>query len=158
MRRECENDGRRLRSYENSDRSLIVGMHYVARINQSYTHAAIARGDNVGIVELSLCSFDRGNISRDRSFGRVDLGLLLVEVLLRLKSLEPQRLESGKVLFKAHERGLVLGLLGFGLIDCGLEQARIDLGQHVAPLDVLTFGEEHLLQLPVDLGVNANSK
>ncbi len=40
----------------------------------------------------------------------------------------------------------------------GLEQARVDLGQHVAFLDLLTFGEQHLLQLAVDLGMDADGE
>ena len=53
---------------------------------------------------------------------------------------------------------MVLRLLGLGLIERGLEQARIDLGQHVALLDVLALGEQHLLQLAVDLRVDADGE
>ena len=53
---------------------------------------------------------------------------------------------------------LVLGLLGPGLVERGLEQARVDLRQHVAFLDVLAFGEQHLLQLAVDLRMNADGQ
>ena len=56
------------------------------------------------------------------------------------------------------ELGLVLRLLGLGLVERGLEQARVDLGQHVALLDVLAFGEQHLLQLAVDLRMDADGE
>jgi hypothetical protein len=44
------------------------------------------------------------------------------------------------------------------LIERSLEQARIDLGDHVTLLDVLSLGEQHLLQLAVDLGVDADAQ
>jgi len=51
---------------------------------------------------------------------------------------------------------LVLRLLGLGLVERGLEQARIDLGEDIALVDMLAFGEQHLLQLAVDLGMDAD--
>jgi hypothetical protein len=48
--------------------------------------------------------------------------------------------------------------LALALVERGLEQPRIDLRQHVALLDVLAFGEQHLLQLAVDLGMNGHGE
>ena len=86
----------------------------------------------------------------------IDLGLLLIDVLLGLEALERQRLEAGEVLLERDELGLVLRLLGLGLIERRLEQPRVDLGQNVAFLDVLAFLEQHVLQLAVDLRVDAD--
>ena len=51
------------------------------------------------------------------------------------------------------EIGFVLGLLGLGLIEGGLERPRIDLDQRVAFLDELAF----LKRDPVDLAVDAGA-
>ena len=88
----------------------------------------------------------------------IDLGLLLVDDLLRRDVREHQRLRTREVFLGRGELGLVLRLLGLGLVERGLEQARIDLGEHVALLDVLPLGEQHLLQLAVDLRMDADGK
>ena len=136
-------------------RARVGGVHDVARVDQAHAHAAVARRDDVGVVELGLRGLDRGLVGRDRRLELIDLGLLLVDVLLGLEVLLRQRLEADEILFGAIRAGLVLRLLGLGLVERGLEQARIDLGQHVALLDALAFGEQHLLQLAVDLRVDA---
>src|SRR5262249_32420111 len=45
---------------------------------------------------------------------------------------------------------LILRLLGLGLIEHGLEGARIDLHQEVALIDDLAFGKSDLVDLAVD--------
>ena len=69
-----------------------------------------------------------------------------------------QRVGALEVLARRDELGDVLRLFGLGLVERRLEQARVDLGQHVALLDLLAFGEQHLLQLAVDLGVDADGE
>ena len=101
---------------------------------------------------------DRGLVGRDRGLELIDLALLLVDDLLRGDVREHQGLRACEVFLGRGELGLVLGLLGLGLVERGLEQPRIDLRQHVALLDVLAFGEQHLLQLAVDLGMNGHGE
>ena len=67
-------------------------------------------------------------------------------------------MEADQVFLRGDQRRFVLRFLGLGLIERGLIEARIDLGQHVALLDALSFLEEHLLQLAVDLGVDGDRK
>ena len=69
-----------------------------------------------------------------------------------------QCLGAREVFLGGGELGLVLGSLGLGLIERSLEQAGVDLGQDVALLDVLAFGEQHFLQLAVDLRMNCHGE
>ena len=133
-------------------------MDDVAGIDQAHAHAAVARRGDGGVFELRLRSLDHRLVGRDRGLELIDLGLLLVDDLLRRDVREHQRLRAREVLLGRGELGLILGPLGLGLIERGLEQARIDLGEHVALLDVLPFGEQHLLQLAVDLRMDADGK
>ncbi len=52
------------------------------------------------------------------------------------------------------EIGFVLGLLGLGLVERGLERPRIDLDQRVALLDELAFLEGDLVDLAIDAGAD----
>ena len=69
---------------QDRNRSLVTGVHDVARINHAHAHAAIVGRLDVGVVEIGLRGFDRGHVSVDRGFVLVDLGLLQIEVLLGL--------------------------------------------------------------------------
>lgn len=84
------------------------------------------------------------------------LACCLVDVLLGLETLERQRLEADKVLLGSDQLSGVLRLLGLGLVERSLIQARINLGQDVTLVDVLAFLEQHFLQLAVDLGMNGD--
>ena len=157
-RRQCEHDGGRLREYQRRQRALVVGMDDIAGIDQAHAHAAVARGSNGGVFELRLRSLDHRLVGRDRGLELIDLGLLLVDDLLRRDVREHQRLRAREVFLGRGELGLILGLLGLGLIERGLEQARVDFGENVALLDVLPLGEQHLLELAVDLRMDADGK
>ena len=63
-------------------------MHDIARIDHAHAHAAVARRDDVGVIEMGLSGFDRGRVGVDRSFGLIDFRLLLIDVLLGFEVLE----------------------------------------------------------------------
>ena len=62
--------------------------------------------------------------------------------------------DSGQIEALVGELRLVLRLLGDGLIVLRLVDHRIDLAEHVALLDVLSFDEIDRDQLAVDLGAH----
>jgi hypothetical protein len=51
---------------------------------------------------------------------------------------------------------VVLGLFRLRLIERRLVETRIDLGEDIASLDVLAFGEQHLFKPGVDLRADAD--
>ena len=108
-----------------------------------------------GVIEIGLRGFDRGVVGVDRGLGLIDLGLLQIEVLLGLGVFADQRLEPIEILLRRDKRRFVLRLARLRLIERGLIEPRVDFGQHVAFVDALAFLEEHVLQLAVDLGVDA---
>ena len=87
---------------------------------------------------------------------QVDLGLLLIDILLRSKIPACKRLGASEVFLGSNEQRGILCLFCLGLIECRLEQTRIDLRQRVALFHMLPFGEQHLLKLAVDLGMNSD--
>jgi hypothetical protein len=133
-------------------------MDDIAGIDESYSDAPLVRRGNVRVIEVGLRGLDHRLVGRDRRPELVDFALLLVDDLLRGDVRLRQRLGALEVLARRDEHRLVLRLLGLGVIERGLEQARIDLRQHVAFLDMLTLGEQHLLQLAVDLRVDADGQ
>src|SRR5882762_9224929 len=94
--------------------------------------ATIYRGRNGGVVELGLRTFDRRLVGRDRRLEAIDLSLLLIDILLGLKTLYRQGCEADQVLLSGHQLGFILALLRIRLVERRLEQARVDLGKHVA--------------------------
>ncbi len=133
-------------------------MHDVAGIDQADTHAAVARRDDGGVIELRLRGFDGGTIGVDRRNQLIDLGLLLVDDLLGLEALVDQGAGPLEVLLRRDELGVVLRLSGLGLVERRLIEPRIDLGQHIALADVLALLEQDLLELAVDLRTDADGE
>ena len=86
----------------------------------------------------------------------IDLGLLQVDVLLRLEVLGLQGGEPRKILLRIDQLRLVVGLLGHGLIEDGFERRRVDPRQHVALADLLALAEVDGNQLAGDLGADGD--
>ena len=130
---------------------VIGGMDDVAGIDLAEADIAVDRGDDRRVAELRLGAFDRGLVGQDGRLEVVDLGLLLIDRLLRARALDHQRREAVEVLLVGQQLGFVLDALRLGLIDHRLVRPRIDYGEHVAFVDLLAFDEVHALQLAVDL-------
>ena len=149
--RQGEDGHGRLDLREHRNRHLIGGMDDVAGIDLAEADIAVDGGDDRRVAELSLGAFDRGLVGQDGCLEVVDLGLLLIDRLLRARTLDHQRREAVEVLLVGHQLGFVLDPLCLGLIDHRLVRPRIDHGEHVAFVDLLAFDEVDALQLAVDL-------
>ena len=126
------------------DAPLVRGVYVVARVDKTYADPPVARRGDGGVIELGLRGVDRGDVGGDRGLELVDLRLVEVDLLLRAVILLREGLGPNQVFLSGDELGLVLRLLGFGLVQRRLEQARIDLREHIALLDPLPLGEHHL--------------
>jgi hypothetical protein len=147
-----------LGEHQRRQRALVVGVDDVAGVDQPHAHAPIARRGDGGVLKLGLRGLDHRLVGCDRGLELIDLGLLLIDDLLRGDVRKHQCLRAREVLLGRGQLRLVLRLLGLGLIERGLEQARIDLGQHVALFHMLAFREQHLLQLAVDLRMDRDGE
>ena len=81
---------------------------------------------------MHLGGVDRRGVGGDLRGQLVDQRVLGVELLLRGETLLGQRRIAGEVELGVGESGLVLLLLGFRLIERGLERPRVDFGEQVA--------------------------
>ena len=153
--RQREDHGARLDLREHRERIDVIGVDDVADIDLTEADHAVDRRRNGGVIELGLRRLDGGLIGVDRRLCRVDFGLLGIDVLQRLGVPQHQRLEPRQVLLGVDQLRLVLALLGYGLIERGLEWRRIDFRQHVAFADVLALTEIDRDDLAVDLGADA---
>ena len=157
-RRQRENDGAGLRQHQIGERFDIGGMYHVARIDQPDADAAVAWRLDIGVVELCLGRLDRRGVGSNQGLGLIHLRSLLIDVLLGFDVFEDQSLGADEVLLDCDQCRFVLRLLGFGLVERSLKQARVDLGEAVSLFDVLAFGEQHQLQFAVDLGADVDAR
>ena len=118
--------------------------------------AAADRGGDGGVIELHLSGVDRRGVGRLLGDELVDQRVLGVELLLGGEALLGEGRIAHEVEPGVGERRLILGLLGLGLVEGGLERARVDLRQEIAGLDHLAFGEGDLDDLAVDAGADGH--
>ena len=108
------------------------------------------RRADIRIAEIEARRVDRRGIGLDRCLDLADQRLLGVIGLLGLIAAGQELREALEIRLRADELRLVLLLGRNGLVERGLERARIDLEQRIVLLHHLTFGEEDLHDLPVD--------
>ncbi len=123
--RQREYHGARLDLRQDRERIDVVGVNDVADVDLAETDHAVDRRRNGGVIELSTRRLDGGLVGIDRGLCLVDLGLLGVDVLLRLGVPDDQGLESRQILFVIDQLRFILALFGDGLIEGGLERRRI---------------------------------
>src|SRR6516225_11738436 len=131
-------------------------MNDVADIKLAEADHAVDRRGYRRIIELGLSSLDGGLIGVDGRFGRIDLGLLQIDVLLGLETLERQGLKSRQVLLRCDQLRFVLALFCDRLVERGFEWRRIDLGERVALMHLLALAEIDRDDLAVDLSADGD--
>ena len=117
---------------------------------------AVDRRDNGRVIELGPRRLDRGLIGVDRRLVLIDLGLLRVEVLHGLGVLAHQGAKSHQILLGVDQLRLVLPFFRDGLVEGRLQRCRIDLGEHIALVHVLTLAKIDGNDLAVDLGADGH--
>src|SRR5262249_45057206 len=141
---------------EHSDGRRIARMHDVASIDLAKADAPVHRRGDGSEAQLCLRALDPRLISLDGSLEIVDLGLLLIDCLLRAGPLVHQVLETFQVFLIRDELRLILGALCLGLIERGNERTLIDDGERVALLDLLALDEINAGELAVDLAADGD--
>ena len=131
-------------------------MDDIADIDLAEADHAVDRRRDGGVIELGPRRFDGGLVGVDRRLCLIDLGLLGVDVLLRLGVLDDQGLEARQILFVVDQLRLILAFLGDGLVESGLKRRRIDLRQHIAFANVLALAKIDGDNLAIDLGADGD--
>ena len=125
-------------------------VHEVALGVDGAADAAVDRAPDVGVVEVRLGLDEGGTGLLDRAGRRVEIGLGLVEHRLR-RVLPLHQVELAAVLqLGVGLRGLGDQQIALGLVERRLELHLLDLVEQVARLDVLAFGEQHLVEEALD--------
>ena len=146
---EQHRDGPDLRDHH--DAVGVVRLYQIAFVDQPQPGAPVERRDDPGVAKHRLGIVDRRLIALHLSFELRHQRLLGVGLLFRSGVGGGEPVIAVDVEARVGERRLVLRLLGDRLIVLRLIDARIDLGEHIAALDVLAFLEMHLDDLPADL-------
>ena len=141
---------------EHGQRVGVGGVNDVADVDLPEPDDAVDRCDNRRVIELGPRGFDRGLIGVDGGLVLIDLGLLRVQVLHGLGVLAHQGAKSHQILLGVDELRLVLPLFRNGLVERRLQRRRIDLGEHIALVHVLTLAKIDRNDLTVDLGADCH--
>ena len=120
--------------------------HDVADIDQMDAGTAIHRRHDVGVAQVDARGLHIGLVGNHDAFGRLDQRFLRRHLLRGNRILRLQRLVAFQVDLGVGERRGIARQLAAHLIQRRLIGARIDLGQHIAGLDHLAFGEIDLHQ------------
>jgi hypothetical protein len=136
---------------EDDDAGGLRAAHEIAHIDQTDAGTAGDRCDDLGVGQDGAGVVDRRLVELDLRLELTDQRPLGVELLLvdgvgRRQAGVAVQIEPGigKLRF-------VLGLLGDGLVECGLVGRGIDLGEHISRGHVLPFRERYVDDFAVDL-------
>ena len=154
--RQRENHVARFYLGQHRERIDIGGVDDVADVDLAKADDAVDRCYDRRIGELSLRRLDGALVGVDRGLEMIDLGLLQIDVLLRIEILGLQGGEARKILLRIDQLRLIVRFLGDGLIEDGFERRRIDPRQHVALAHLLALAEVDGNQLAGDLGADGD--
>ena len=110
----------------------------------------------MGVGDVELGRLDHRLIGGDRRLVLGDQRNLIGDLLQGDRILFGELLKAGEVALRLAQQRLVLGQLPLRLGQRRLIRARIDLGDKVAGLDRLAFGEADALQSARDLGADGD--
>src|ERR1700730_16880454 len=99
------------------------------------------------VGELCLRALDGGLISLDRRLELANQRVLRVHALLRGKVMQVEK--TLQISLGVFQLRFVFCFYGFRLVQRRLKWSRIDLGQQIAGLDVLSLGERYLVELTI---------
>ncbi len=137
------------------DQAVRVGRVYeVAGVDLTNAGDPVEWRFDLRVVELELRILDLRFVDRDRAGVLADLAFVLLDLLRGDELLLLERLVALVRLLRREELRLVARERALRLMELDLERPRIDLGDHVALLDRLAFGEQHLVEPAVDLRTN----
>ena len=129
-------------------------MDDVADVDLPDAGHAIDRRGQPGIAELDLGLLDHRLVGLDRALQLRDLRLLRVGQLRRRKAFVLQLRIAAEIGHGIVELRLIAIAIGGHLVELRLVRPRIDLGEQVAGLDGLPFGEGDLGELALDLAAH----
>ena len=110
----------------------------------------------MGVGDVELGRLDHRLVGGDRRLVLGDQRNLVGDLLHGDRILLGELLKAGEVALRLAQQRLVLGQLPLRLGQRRLIGARIDLGDEVALLDRLAFGEADALQRSGDLGADGH--
>ena len=149
--RQAELHGDWLQLRDDHKARRIGGMNDIALVDLTKPGPPGKRRDDLRIAERGLCIVDRGLIGSYLRLELRDQRTLRIGLLLRSRIRGCQLLIAGKIDARVGQLRLILRLLGSRLIELCLIDDRIDFGEHIALLDVLSLDKIHGDQLAVDL-------
>ena len=152
--RQREHDGDGVELGDDHESPGVRGVDDVPLVHLAHPHPpGDGRGD-VRVVELRPGIFDGGLIGLHGGHHLIRQEPLGVVTLLIEDPLVDQVLVTLEDESRVGELGVVLRLFRDGLVQRGLERARVDLREQLPFLHVLALGERHLVELSVDAGLH----
>ena len=149
--RQAELHGDRLQLGDDDEAGGVRRADDVALVDLAQTGPARDRRHDLGVAERCRGIVDRRLVGLDQRLLLRDDGALRIGLLLGAGAAGGELLVTGEIELLVGKLRLVLRLLGDSLIVLGLIDGRIDLGEHIALLDVLPLDEVDGDQLAVDL-------
>ncbi len=128
----------------------VAGVDDVPGVHQAQARDTRDRGGDLRVDELQLRVVDVGGVLLGGRFVLRDQRDLRVELLLRHGVGLDQLAVAIDVHLGVAEQRLVVRERGFREFELNLIRSRVDLGEHLAFLDVVAFLEVHLHELAVD--------
>jgi len=129
-------------------------MDDVALIDQAHAGSALNRRGDGRIAKLDARVVDGGLIVLNGGLILRDQRVLRIEALSCRKILGQERPDAAKVELGIGQKRFVAKLVGFGLLKQSLIRSRIDLGEKVAGLYVLSLAKCDLLHLAIDANLD----
>ena len=149
--RQGEDDRDRPQLCEHNDRRSVRALHDIANVDLADAGAPRDRGNDLGPGQIGALIIDSGLVRFHLGFELRDQRLLGVRLLLRAGIGLGQVDVADQIYSGIGERRFILRFFGDRLVILGLIDRRVDLRQHEALLDVLSFLEKDIDQLSVDL-------